>query len=224
MAGERFMQSVEPKVEEAVRGEISMNQEDQSAFRCWKCGNEIHVVRAQAAAKIECPHCRSPVTVPEQLFGPHTARTIGPTPSTTQQQSPAGAPKVIFASALMLQDENGKVRAMLAATKDGPGLDLFDEDGKPRAGMVVNKSGTALALFAETGHVRATLGVRKDGPALDLGDENGKLCARLGAHEDGPGLVLFDEDGKPRAGMGVPKDGPWLAVSGPDGKTLWSVP
>ena len=23
-----------------------MNQEDQSAFRCWKCGNEIHVVRA----------------------------------------------------------------------------------------------------------------------------------------------------------------------------------
>jgi DNA-directed RNA polymerase subunit RPC12/RpoP len=73
-----------------------MNQEDQSAFRCWKCGNEIHVVRAQAGAKVECPYCQSPATVPEQLFGPPVARTIGPTSSTVQQKSPATAAVLNF--------------------------------------------------------------------------------------------------------------------------------
>jgi len=55
-----------------------MNQEEQAVFRCWKCGNEIHVVRSQVGATVECPNCESPVSVPPQLFGPAIARTIMP--------------------------------------------------------------------------------------------------------------------------------------------------
>ena len=90
------MQGVESSVEEAVSGEISMNQEEQAVFRCWKCGNEIQVVRAQAGAKVECPHCQSPVTVPEQLFGPPIARTISPVSPAAPQKSPATAAVLNF--------------------------------------------------------------------------------------------------------------------------------
>ena len=47
-----------------------MGKEDQSAFRCWKCGEEIHVVGAQAGYPVGCPHCQAWAVVPEELFRP----------------------------------------------------------------------------------------------------------------------------------------------------------
>jgi len=66
-------------------------------------------------------------------------------------------PDAVRAHSFVLLDENGKVRAMLAVAKDGPGLRLSDENGK----------------------LRASLGVTEDGPGLHLLDENGRGLRHL---------------------------------------------
>lgn len=63
---------------------------------CWQCGKGMSVVRAQIGADVECPHCRSPVTVPAQLFGAPTARTIGTPASRSANKSPALAAVLNF--------------------------------------------------------------------------------------------------------------------------------
>jgi len=65
-------------------------------IRCWQCGNEMSVVRAQIGAHVECPHCRSAVTVPSQLFGAPAARTIGTASSARAHKSPATAAVLNF--------------------------------------------------------------------------------------------------------------------------------
>jgi hypothetical protein len=83
----------------------------------------------------------------------------------------AAGGQTVRASEFVLEDENGKVRAILSVFKDVPGLSLFDEDGKNRVGLVVDK----------------------DGPRLSLYDENGKPRAVLAVvGKAGSGLVLFD--------------------------------
>jgi len=100
--------------------------------------------------------------------------------------------RTVRANMFILEDENGKPRAALAALKDGPVLSLFDENGKPRAGLAVAKDGPRLGLLDENGKYRAALVVAKDGSRLSLFDETGKERAMLGVAADGPGLVLLD--------------------------------
>jgi len=110
--------------------------------------------------------------------------------------------RTVRANMFILEDENGKPRAALAALKDGPVLSLFDENGKPRAGLAV----------------------AKDGPRLGLLDENGKARAVLFALKDGPVLNLFDENGKTRVGLDVNADGPVLNLLDAAGKAIWRAP
>ena len=53
------------------------------------------------------------------------------TTATAQGQGAAAAPKVIRAKEFILQDANGKLRAVLSVEKGEPGLHLYDEKGKP---------------------------------------------------------------------------------------------
>jgi hypothetical protein len=73
---------------------------------------------------------------------------------------------------------------------------LEDENGKLRAMLNVTKEGAALVLFDEKGDLRATLGALKGGPGLDLFDENGEFRAGLNVRQEGPKLGLFDKNGR----------------------------
>ena len=112
----------------------------------------------------------------------------------------AGTAKEIRVNSLVLEDENGKLRALLAASKDGPNLEMYDENGKRRARLSATEN-----------------------PQLALYDENGTPRATLIEMEEGPGLMLWDENGKGRVGLVVTKDGQDLQLFGPDGKVIWSA-
>jgi hypothetical protein len=122
------------------------------------------------------------------------AGTFGP--ATAGAPDGGAAVKEIHAGKFVLEDENGKTRAMLSVDKYGPGLDLRDEKGKIRAGLSVDNDGSDLNLCDEKGTIRARLSLDKDGPLLRLADENGKTRAVLSLHKNGPGLSLLDENGK----------------------------
>ncbi|MCX5733131.1 MAG: hypothetical protein NTW68_02220 [candidate division NC10 bacterium] len=102
------------------------------------------------------------------------AWSLGTITPTAQAQGANIGPKVIRATQFILEDENGKPRAGLSMSKDGPRLTLADETGRPRAWLGVSKVGPRLVLADETGNPRVGLGVDKAGPGLVLFDENGK--------------------------------------------------
>lgn len=108
----------------------------------------------------------------------------------------AHAAKVIRANMFVLEDENGKVRAMLCMDSLNPSLALFDENGLFRVLLYVDKAGPGLSLWDEKGRDRVGLFVNKDGPGLRLSDEDNKPRAGLLLNKDGPGLGLWDEKGK----------------------------
>ena len=75
------------------------------------------------------------------------AWTFRPTAATAQ---PAGAAlKVVRATRFVLEDEKGKLRAMLAMDKDGPGLVLYDEKGNMRVLLAMGKDGPGIILCDE---------------------------------------------------------------------------
>jgi len=165
-------------------------------------------------------------------------KTFGP--ETAWAQSGA---KVIRATRFVVEDENGKLRAVLEANKNGPSLMLYDENGMTRVGLAAHKGGPKLVLLDENDKLRVALSVLKDGAELSLLDENRKPRTVLSmTDEDGPWLSLLDENGKARAGLGesvlslkdehdkfrvilgVGKNGPKLALKDENGKLLWSAP
>jgi len=98
--------------------------------------------------------------------------------ATTSTAKTQGAEKVIRANKFIVEDENGKGRAVLSAYKYGPMLMLIDENGQPRAELSVPTFGSSLSLYEENGKTRAVLGIDKDGSGLWLYDENGKAIWR----------------------------------------------
>ena len=82
--------------------------------------------------------------------------------------------KVIRATQIILEDENGKTRVALDVVENFAGLSLSDENGKTRAQLGVSKVGPGLFLRDENGKNRVSLGMSKEGTVLSLSDENGK--------------------------------------------------
>jgi len=92
------------------------------------------------------------------------------------------------ARAFILEDENGKRRAILSLFADGsPALSLYDANGKTRALLTMDTDGNpALGLFDANQKAGAMLNVFTDGgPALSLSDANGKARTKLGVLKDG---------------------------------------
>ena len=112
--------------------------------------------------------------------------------------------KEIRANKFVLEDENGKDRAVLSNVENsGPRLMMFNEKGGPRAGLVL-------------------LGGR--GSNLTLIDENRRPRAGLSVDKGEPRVWLRDKNGKPRAALTVTKDGPALSLSDENGKVIWRAP
>jgi len=73
-----------------------MSQSEQGILSCWQCGKRMLVLRTQVGGDVECPHCRAMVTVPGQLFGAPTARTVRSAPGSAANKSPATAAVLNF--------------------------------------------------------------------------------------------------------------------------------
>jgi hypothetical protein len=106
----------------------------------------------------------------------------------------------VRARAFVVEDANGKMRAVLGVVEDGvPTLALFDANGNMRVTVGgVDKDGDPwLVLSNANGKGGAVLGVPTDGgPALSLHGANGKTRARLWLSNDGsPALSLHDANG-----------------------------
>ena len=134
------------------------------------------------------------------------------------QAQTAGTAKFIRARSILVEDENGKLRASLTVDKDGPALRLWNEKGEGGAVLIVGKDGPWLTFYDEKSP-RVLLMVDKGGPWLGLFDENGKTRAWLAVDKDGPALRLRDENDKLRAWLAVNKDGPWLTLGDENGKS-----
>ena len=76
---------------------------------------------------------------------------------------------------LLLRDQNQKDRAVLAVDKDGqPALVLVNENGKIRVQFDIEDNEPRLVLLDENGKIRAQFDIEENEPRLMLLDENGK--------------------------------------------------
>lgn len=67
-------------------------------------------------------------------------------------QAVGGTFNELRAYKFVLEDENGKSRAVIGVSKDGPALRLLDENGKPRVELSIWKDGPGLVLLDENGN------------------------------------------------------------------------
>ncbi|MCX7021120.1 MAG: hypothetical protein NTW26_02380, partial [bacterium] len=95
---------------------------------------------------------------------------------------------IIRANGFVLEDAEGRGRAVLEMMAGGPRLGLYDENGQIRVALVAFEDGPMLALIDENGEIRDTLVSYKGGPALGLYDDNGKIRAGLDMITGGPRL------------------------------------
>jgi hypothetical protein len=108
----------------------------------------------------------------------------------------------IRATRIVLTDQNGMERAVLALDVDNGMVGLVMRD----------KHGGASAVLGTSG--------------LNLRDENGKLRAVVAFDTDKgePGLALFSQSGQARALLLVDKDGPALSLRDAKGNQRWFKP
>ena len=130
--------------------------------------------------------------------------------------------KVIRANGFVLEDENGKMRATLAMTEDGPKLSLSDENGRTHAALRVAKEMPSLSLHDVEGKERASLMVGKLGPYLTLYDENDVLRADLSVGNDSSSLSLSDDNGEERVVLGI-FDEPNLVLFDENDELIWAA-
>ncbi|MCK4306818.1 hypothetical protein KAW50_01170 [candidate division WOR-3 bacterium] len=83
-------------------------------------------------------------------------------------------PKEIVAESFRVVDTQGRTRAALFVSQEGPMLVLSDENGKGRAALGVSPEGSMLGFSDKNEKLRAVLGVSPEGSALQLYDKNGK--------------------------------------------------
>lgn len=117
--------------------------------------------------------------------------------ATTPALGPNHEPTVIRANQFILEDANGKTRAVLDVGKDGaPGFYLYGDNGTPRAMLGMTNYGAMLALCDKTGKTTASLAVSNDGTSLRLADDQGRPRLRVDVGKDGtPELTLFYANG-----------------------------
>ncbi|MCI0463859.1 MAG: hypothetical protein L0Z62_43550 [Gemmataceae bacterium] len=119
-----------------------------------------------------------------------------------------GEGKTVTAEKFVLQDANGKTRAVLTNEKDGPHFMLFHETDKPAIHLAANgdkEPGPAIWLAHEEGRTQVAIrGLKKSGPALHLyGEDPTKQGLYLGRDPvNGVPYVVIRDDGKLIWGVG----------------------
>ncbi len=119
------------------------------------------------------------------------------TEATAQPREGTPDPKVVRANQFVLEDANGKTRAVLDVDKEGvPGLYLYDADGTPRIMLAVGAHGSVLAMFDRNGKNRVSVAVSSDVASVRLSDRSNNPRVRVTVGSDGaPELELLHANG-----------------------------
>jgi hypothetical protein len=114
--------------------------------------------------------------------------------------------KVIELERLVLRDENGKVRAELAARENSVVQTFYSANGKRALALGVDPEDTVcLYMFDKNERVRVVLELDQTGPELAFNGRDGeKPRLHLGVFgNDLPALGLFDSNNKTRVALGI---------------------
>ena len=164
-------------------------------------------------------------------------RTGKPAPAPATPPAPA-LPQDIEAQSFSLKDANGRVRAKLSMSGEGPSFKLLDPSGTALVTLSLLDAapGGPLVLLSDPQHA-ATLSMSVgagQGPQLSLIGERADIQDHIGVAPDGSTFELSDKDGfttsigngvQPARGGQVKKtSAASIALFNKDRKLLWSAP
>lgn len=148
------------------------------------------------------------------LFEPVATRLFA------QQNQRPGAVK---ATAFILVDDDGNIKAQLGMNPGGPALTLNDSNGEVRAMLGVSDAARGLVVTDSNG-MHAWLGVSDESRGLAVTDSKGIIRASIHISDDGPSISLNDINGAPRAlFLGTDADA-ILALFDSKGQATWQAP
>jgi hypothetical protein len=175
-----------------------------------------------------------------QQKAPATRARKPATPAAAPAPPPAPfvMPKNIEAESFVLKDANGRVRAELAMSGEGPSLKFRDQSGSALVTLSLLDSAPGGPLFLlSDGQHRASLSMSVasgQGSQLSLIGERADVQAHIGVTPDGTELELTDKDGFTASignGVKAAKNGQVkntsagsITLFGKDRKVLWSAP
>ncbi|MBC5825964.1 MAG: hypothetical protein GIW99_03930 [Candidatus Eremiobacteraeota bacterium] len=127
-----------------------------------------------------------------------------------QAKKSSGKP-VVRARRFELEDDSGKVRAILGCAQDGaPSFRLLDERNEPRVVLSIEEGKPRMRLLDSKGAVRICIILRDDSPGIEFVDGSGtrRMLMYLRPHDDeAADMVFLGADGKPRLGLTTTKEG-----------------
>jgi hypothetical protein len=134
-----------------------------------------------------------------------------------------GVPRVVRANRFVVEDDQGKARAVLGWDSTGTQLTLLDSKGGTRLAISLVKDLPSLTIYDPEGDPGALLWTTQEGSELHLAHTNGASRAVLGATPNGVGLRMDDAEGSPLAVMAVESGEPKLRFYGVKGEILWEA-
>jgi hypothetical protein len=126
----------------------------------------------------------------------------------------AQAPRELRASAFILEDAQGRVRARLEAVKGtNPVLNLYDEQNVLRATFGIADGRPSIFLVGANRTGAISMAVMENGPTMVVGSPGGSTM--LGPRSDGPGplMQMLDNNGIVRVAVGLGQDGAGLSFA-----------
>jgi hypothetical protein len=137
--------------------------------------------------------------------------------NTAQAEGVSDIPSVIRARKFILEDNNGKVRAVLSNTEEeGTGLAILDRSGKTSIKLGTNKLANVLLISDQNDKPSIVLSTTELGNTLFISDQNSKLRAAMGFISDQNGILRS-------AAMGMMENTPVLAVYDEHERVIWST-
>jgi hypothetical protein len=173
-------------------------------------------------------------TTTTQHKKPATPKAAAPPPP----PAPLVLPKDIEAESFTLKDANGKVRAELSMSGEGPSFKLRDQAGTALVTLSVldTATGGPLLLLSDPQHLASVSmsAVTGQGSQLSLIGERPDIQAHIGVAPDGTTLELSDKDGfttsigngfqPTKNGQAKQRTAASITLLNKDRKLLWSTP
>ena len=115
------------------------------------------------------------------------------------QTATAPTGDVVRCRGLVVEDAQGKARAILQVTQEGVGLFMYDMKEKLNIKLGMLDTGTGLVLYDPFGTERTIVDIYKSKSRFSMLDSNGTRRIGMAIAEDGQGMTLYDSRGVSRA-------------------------
>jgi len=144
------------------------------------------------------------------------------------QASAQESGRVVRASAFVLENDQGQIRAVLRiAAGDAPALILYDEKGNKRIdlGMLGDFTWISIADGNENLKIDITTGGPPSAQEAVIQIQNGNRVVEIGADSDNTRLRMWDKNGKVRLGVILSDQaGPGIIILNETERWIWSAP